>query len=80
MHDMRVIQAGNPSGLRRETAPCRYAYQLSMQHFDGRLRLQVDMLTQVDITKATLPNQAHYAIVPRLLFDAVIHLYFSLLY
>ena len=53
MHDMRVFQAGYPLCFEAKLLDA-VTRQLSMQHFDGRLRLQVDMLPQVDLSKASL--------------------------
>src|SRR6267154_1176019 len=45
-----------------------------MQDFDGGLSLEIDMLTKVDISKATFSYQADQAIVAQLIACTVHHL------
>ncbi len=43
------------------------AGQMHTEHFDSSPRSKVNMFSQVDISKATLPQQANKAIIPKLL-------------
>ena len=44
-----------------------------MEHFDGRLGMQMQMLRQVDRCPASLPQQLDEPIVTELLSDAIAH-------
>src|SRR5205085_11232833 len=48
--------------------------QLSMQHVDGCLGLQIDVRTQVHLREASLAQQPHQAIVAQLLSNAISHI------
>ena len=52
--------------------------QSRMHHFNGGLAFEIDMLPQVYFGKASLSQEAHEAIVAKLLAHAVGHRYFSL--
>src|SRR5260221_12437396 len=69
---MGVDEAGNRLGLDAELLQV-IAYQPGLEHFDGCQSVQVYLRTKIDIHKATLPYQAHYAIVPQALSYTVIH-------
>src|SRR5205823_13899976 len=49
------------------------ARQVGMQHFDGRLRVEVQVLSQVDVGKTALSQQAQQAIVAQVLSHAAGH-------
>jgi hypothetical protein len=44
-----------------------------MQDFNSGSRIEVDMLTKVNFSKAALSKQADEAIVPKLLSDTISH-------
>ena len=52
-YDMRMDQVSNGAGFATKLLDLP-ASQLSMQHFDGCLGLQIDMLTQVHLGEASL--------------------------
>src|SRR5260370_41731941 len=47
--------------------------QLRMEDLDVSRRIQVDMLAQVDLGKAALPQQAHQAVAAQPLSNAICH-------
>src|SRR2546421_12599275 len=71
-HDMGMHEARNHARLRAEWLDV-LAGQVGMQHFDGRLRVEVQMLSQVDVGKTALSQQAQQAIVAQVLSHAAGH-------
>ena len=65
-HDMRVHQRGNDLAFAVKILYIIFFY-LRTQHFDRSLHVQPQMLTEIDLGKTSLPQQAHKAIVPQLL-------------
>ncbi len=76
-HDMGMRQARDGARLGEKTLHV-LGCQLGVQHLDGDPRLQVDMLTQVDLGEAALVKQAQDMIVAQLLSCAICHLCISL--
>ena len=66
---MRVIEVRDDARLREEVRPF-ILLERDGENFDGRLRLEVDMLTQVDFREAALSQQRDQAVVSELLFQA----------
>jgi hypothetical protein len=52
-HDIGVNEAGDSTGLRAE--PVRIVRYLRIEHFDSCLRAEIDMLSEIDLRKATFP-------------------------
>lgn len=50
------------------------AGDLRVQDFDGCLRLQIDVFSEVDLGEATFPKEADEAVVSELLREGVTHL------
>src|SRR2546421_999790 len=71
-HDMGMHEASNGACLRAKKLDV-LTDQVGMQHFDGRLSVEVEMLSQVDVSKATLPKQTQQAIVAQVLSYTVGH-------
>ena len=65
-HDMGMHETSNRARLRAEWFDV-VARQVGMQHFDGRLRVEVQVLSQVDVGKTALSQQAQQAIVAQVL-------------
>src|SRR6266700_941812 len=73
-HNRRMRKGSNGFGFLLEVLGLLTA-QMSMQHLDGRLLLEPHMLSEVDLSIATLSQQADQAVVTKLLSNMVCHLW-----
>src|SRR2546421_5335008 len=71
-HDMGMHETSNRARLRAEWFDV-VARQVGMQHFDGHLRVEVQVLSQVDVGKTALSQQAQQVIVAQVLSHASGH-------
>src|SRR2546421_6744299 len=71
-HDMGMHETSNRARLRAEWFDV-VARQVGMQHFDGHLRIEVQVLSQVDVGKTALSQQAQQVIVAQVLSHASGH-------
>ncbi len=55
------------------------SFYLLLEHFSSNLRFQVNMLTQIDLSKTTLAQELDQSIVPKLLSDVFCHIVLPLL-
>ncbi len=68
--DMRMLQPGDSLRLAEKVIQIAFA-QAGMQHFDGCLRLQVEVFAQIDLGKAALAQQPQQPVVAQLLPHAI---------
>ncbi len=71
-HDMGMYEARHRARLAAQLLLVLIS-EVGMQHFDGRLSAQVQVLSQVDLSKAPSPDQMKQAIVAKLLSYTVAH-------
>src|SRR5436305_1870675 len=71
-HNMGMDETSNRARLRAKWLDV-VARQVGMQHFDGRLRVEVQVLSQVDVGKTALPQQAQQTVVAQVLSHAAGH-------
>jgi hypothetical protein len=69
---MRVLEASNRTSLGSEVLEL-LTQQAGREHLNRRFRTQVNMLTQVDIGKSSLPEQSDQSIVAKLLTNTISH-------
>src|SRR5947209_2244998 len=75
-HDMGMRETGQHACLSAELL-ATLTGEVGMQHFNSCLRIEVQMFSQIDLSKAALTKQANQAIVAKLLSYAVDHAYTS---
>src|SRR5260370_36518138 len=71
-HDVGMHKAGDSSCFIAELLQATSCYP-HLEYFDGRLGIQMNMLAEVYIGKATLSYQTTQAVVPKLLPHTVVN-------
>src|SRR5438876_5714644 len=71
-HDVGMHEARNHARLRAESLFV-LTVEVGMQHFDGSLRVEMQVFPQVDFGKATPADQMQQSIVAKLLSHTVAH-------
>src|SRR2546422_10184462 len=67
---MRMLQASDGTGFLKEARTI--ACQSYLENLDSSLGLEIDMLTEIDISETTLSEQAGQTIVAKLLARTII--------
>src|ERR1700694_1383027 len=71
-YDIGMLQARNCACLIAKLLQV-LATQMRIKHFDGRQGIEVDMLSQIDISETAAPKQMKQAIIPKLLSCTIGH-------
>src|SRR5579883_274109 len=71
-HDMGMHQVSNGLRLGQEMVH-HVGGQLRVQDFNSGLRFEIEMLSQVHVSKAAAPQQAQETIIPQLLSRSISH-------
>src|SRR5438132_5931701 len=73
-HDMGMREMSQHACLSAELL-ATLTGEVGMQHFNSCPRVEVQMFSQIDLSKARSPNETDQAIVSKLLSYAVCHLW-----